>query len=120
MTFKQFEQTVLHFRKDVIVSKHGDFCTNKSNNTLGVVFISNNKQSKVYDFSGTYEEILHKLDIKEFHTNDDILHYTREIERLEKDNGTKSFFSSKLVDNSMKINEYKAILESFNSEYRIV
>ena len=39
MTFKQFEATVKHFRNDIIVSKHGDFCNNDSKTTLGIIFI---------------------------------------------------------------------------------
>ena len=39
MTFKQFEVTVKHFRNDIVVSKHGDYCHNKSQNTLGIMYL---------------------------------------------------------------------------------
>ena len=111
MTFRQFEATVNHFRKDVIVSQHGDYCSNKSKNTLGIIFIKDGKQSKVYSFSGTYEEVLSNLNITEYYTEQDIVYYQKEIERLTKENGEKSLFKKEIIDNTEKIKQLKQELQ---------
>ena len=120
MTFKQFEATVKHFRNDVIVSQHGAFCNNDSKITLGIIFIKDGKESKVYDFSGTYSEVLNKLDIFKFYEDSDINFINNEIERLENGNGKKDLFFGLLIDNSAKIEELKTRLESMKEWYKIV
>ena len=122
MTFKQFEATVKHFRNDVIVSKHGDFCNNDSNTTLGIIFIKDGKESKVYDFSGTYSEVLGKLNINEFYEESDVDFINNQIAKLEANNGKVAKLSlTKLpVDNNAKIEELKAQFEIMKSWYKII
>ena len=120
MTFKQFEATVKHFRSDIVVSKHGEFCNNDSKTTLGIIFIKDGKESKVYNFSGTYSEVLNKLNITEFYEDSDINFINNEIERLENGNGKKDLFFGLLIDNSAKIEELKTRLESMKEWYKIV
>ena len=121
MTFKQFEATVKHFRNDIVVSKHGDYCHNKSQNTLGIMYLKKDGElSKVYDFSGTYSEILNKLDITKFYENNDVDFINNEITRLEKGNGRINLFSKLPVDNSAEIEELKAQLETMKSWYKII
>lgn len=110
MTFNQFRTAVENYRNDVIVSKHGDYCSNKSKNTLGIVFINNGKQSKVYNYSGTYSEILTRLGIPHA-TQAEIETVKTEIEQLKKRNGQKKMFGNGIVDNTEEIKKYKKKLE---------
>jgi hypothetical protein len=122
MTFKQFEATVKHFRNDIVVSKHGDYSNNDSKNTLGIIFIKDKKQSKVYDFSGTYSEVLNKLNITEFYEDSDIDFINNEIVKLEASNGRVAKLSliKTPVNNTSKIEELKAQLEVMKSWYKII
>ena len=122
MTFKQFEATVKHFRSDIVVSKHGEFCNNKSENTLGIIFIKDGKESKVYDFSGTYSEVLNKLDIFKFYEDSDIEFLNAQLAKLEESHGKVARLSlNKLpVDNSSKIKEVKETIEDMKGWYKIV
>ena len=122
MTYKQFETTVNHFRNDVKVSQHGTFCNNDSKTTLGIIFIKDGKESKVYDFSGTYSEVLNKLDIFKFYEDSDIEFLNAQLAKLEESHGKVARLSlNKLpVDNSSKIKEAKETLEDMKGWYKIV
>jgi len=121
MTFKQFENTVKHFRQDIKVSQHGTFCNNDSKTTLGIIFIKDGKESKVYDFSGTYSEVLNKLDIFKFYEEGDIEFLNSQLVKLEESHGKVARLSlTKLpVDNSSKIKEIEETLEDMKSWYKI-
>lgn len=122
MTYKQFETTVNHFRNDVKVNQHGTFCNNDSKTTLGIIFIEDNKESKVYDFSGTYSEVLNKLDIFKFYEDSDIEFLNNQLVKLEENHNKIARLSlTKLpVDNSSKIKEIKATIEDMKGWYKIV
>lgn len=118
MTFNEFKKTVEHFRNDIIVSKHGEYCDNKSKTTLGIIFINNGKQSKVYNYRGTYGEVLAKLKITEWYTDDMIENLKCQIERLEKVNGRKNLFGG-YIDNTNEIVQLKADIERLLNYYRV-
>lgn len=122
MTFKQFENTVNNFRNDVKVFKHGDFCNNDSKTTLGIIFIKDGKESKVYDFSGTYSEVLNKLDIYKFYENSDVEFINNQISKLKENHGKIAKLSlTKLpIDNSERINELLNELEEMKNWYKII
>lgn len=113
MTFEQFKKTVEGYRNDIIVSKHGEFCNNSSKNTLGVIFIKNGKKSKVYNYSGTYSEILTKLNIPHA-TRDRIETVKRTLASLIEENGIEDFFGE-VIDNTEEIDRYKEELSNLLS-----
>lgn len=99
MQYKQFKALVLANCPDVkCVSKHGDFCNNPSKNTLGVMFKNSNR---VYDYSGTYFQILNQLGYK-CTTQEDIDITEGALKALERNHGAKGLFG-KVIDNSSTI-----------------
>lgn len=107
MTFKTFEKIVAAHRPDVIVSQHGDYCNNKSKNTLGIIFVKpDGRQSRTYDYHGTYAEIIAKLNIP-IVTKSDIACVKADLERYQEMNGTESIFAfdDEVLDYSKEIAE---------------
>lgn len=107
MTFKTFEKIVAAHRPDVIVSQHGDYCNNKSKNTLGIIFVKpDGRQSRIYDYHGTYAEIIVKLNIP-IVTKSDIACVKADLERYQEMNGTESIFAfdDEVLDYSKEIAE---------------
>lgn len=113
MTFEQFKKAVENYRNDIIISKHGEFCNNSSKNTLGVIFIKNGKKSKVYNYSGTYSEILTKLNIPHA-TRDRIDTVKQTLAKLMEEHGEEDFFGE-VIDNTEEINRYKEELSNLLS-----
>ena len=118
MTFKQFQATVNHFRNDIVVSKHGDYCNNKSNNTLGITYLKDGKESRVYDYHGTYEQVLSSLGITEYYTTQDITNYEMKIKSLERWHGTKEFFADNIIDNTAEIKNVKKEMQYRTTLYK--
>lgn len=104
MTFKTFEKIAAMHRPDVIVSAHGDYCNNKSKNTLGIIFVKDGKQSKVYKYSGTYAEILNRLNIAII-TNTDLATLENQLKDYQDRHGKKNIFTGKAADYSREIAE---------------
>ncbi len=119
MTFKEFEVTVKHFRNDVKVSAHGEYSNNKCGNTLGVIFINKDgRESRVYDYSGTYSQVLAKLGITEFYTDDMIVNLDEQINRYSSMNGKKNLFTREPMDYTDKIAELEAEKAKLLTYYR--
>lgn len=109
MTFKTFEKIVAAHRPDVIVSQHGDYCNNKSKNTLGIIFVKpDGRQSRIYDYHGTYAEILNKLKIRVV-TKSDIASLEAELKTCEELDGQESIFDDddEVLDYSKEIANIK-------------
>lgn len=109
MTFKTFEKIATTHRPDVRVSKHGDYCNNRSKNTLGIVFIkADGSESRVYDYHGTYAEILNKLKIQVV-TGSDIASLEAELKTYEELDGQESIFDDddEVLDYSKEIADIK-------------
>lgn len=103
MTFKTFEKIATTYCPDVRVSKHGDYCNNKSKNTLGIVFVkADGSESRVYDYHGTYAEILNKLNIQVV-TKNDIASIEAQLAYYEKKHGKKKIF---VFDGENEINDF--------------
>lgn len=115
MTFETFKKIAESHRSDIIVSKHGEYCSNKSKNTLGIIFVKNGKQSKVYDYSGTYAEILNKLDIPTV-TSTDYATAKAQLDYYKKYHGTSGFFSDEVFDFSKEIQEYEQKIAEYESD----
>ncbi len=121
MTFETFEKIASIHRPDIIVSKHGDYCNNRSKNTLGIIFIKpDGKQSRVYNYHGTYTEILNKLNIQVI-TKSDVASLEAELKTYEYINGQESIFDDGMVfDYTKEIADTKDRLNYFLTSDDIV
>lgn len=121
MTFKIFEKIAIAYRPDVRVSKHGDYCNNRSKNTLGIVFVkADGSESRVYDYHGTYAEILSKLNIK-IVTKSDIASIEAELKIYEDLDGQESIFDDdEALDYSKEIADTKARLQYYLTSDEVV
>ena len=122
MTFKTFEKIAAAYRPDVRVSKHGDYCNNASKNTLGIVFVkADGSESRVYDYHGTYAEILNKLKIKVV-TKSDIASLEAELKMYEELDGQESIFDDDdtVSDFSKEISDTKDRLNYLLTSYDVV
>ena len=123
MTFKTFEKIAAANRPDVRVSKHGDYCNNASKNTLGIVFVkADGSESRVYDYHGTYAEILNKLKIQVV-TKSDIASLEAELKTYEELDGQESIFAfddDEVLDYSKEIADIKDRLNYLLTSYDVV
>lgn len=120
MTYKQFEEAVKKFKPNAVVSKHGDYCSNKSKTTLGIYFIrEDGTHSKVYDYSGTYMDVLCSLGIGECVTSKEVLRALEdELERAKKQHGKRNLFlKDKVIDNTEKIKKLEEQIEHEKTLY---
>lgn len=107
MTFKKFLTIVSANRPDAVVHPHGKFGGVPD---VAIYFVNpDGKQSKVYNYCGSYAEILHKLGI-EFVTETDIITVKHKIEQLKKNHGKIGLFTKKPIDYSEEIKKYSEIL----------
>lgn len=114
MTFQKFKAIAESFRPDVKVSQHGDYCTGKSKYTLGIIFCQDGKKSKVYDYSGTYADILRRLGIQVI-TKSDYLTTKSQLEYYKENHGTMCPFFGIINDYSEQIKEYEEKLKYYDS-----
>ena len=83
------------------VGKHGDCCTNPSKNTLGVVFKGT---KKVYDYHGTYVQILNQLGYR-CTTESVVKAISDRLEYLKETNGKKTLLGIANHDKEIKLYE---------------
>lgn len=122
MTFKTFEKIATAHRPDVRVSQHGDYCNNRSKNTLGIIFVrADGFESRVYDYHGTYAEILNKLKIQVV-TKSDIASLEAELKTYEELDGQESIFDDddEVLDYSKEIADTKDRLNYFLTSSDVV
>ena len=122
MTFKTFEKIAAIHRPDVRVSMHGDYCNNRSKNTLGIVFVkADGSESRVYNYHGTYSEILNKLNIKVV-TKSDIASLKAELKTYEELDGQESIFAfdDEVSDFTKEIADTKARLQYYLTSDEVV
>ena len=119
MTFKTFEKIAAVHRPDVIVSAHGDYCNNTSKNTLGIIFVKDGKQSKVYKYSGTYAEILNRLNIH-IVTDTDLATLKNQLKDYQDRHGKKNIFTGKAADYSKEIAEIEQKISYYRTSKDIV
>ena len=132
MQYKTFENIAKKFRPDIKVSQHGDFCTNDSKTTLGIIFIKNGRESRVYDYSGSYATVLSKLGvnvvtIETYNTikNYEIPRVEEKIEQLYKDktDGKTSFYDifggsidDTIEEAKKELAKYKKLVEDVDNQ----
>lgn len=115
MTFQKFKSIAETFRPDVIVSKHGDYDNGKSKYTLGIIFVKNGRKSKVYSYSGTYADVLRRLNIPVV-TKSDYMTTMSQLEYYKESHGTICPFFGIVNDFSEQIKEYEEKIKYFNSD----
>lgn len=115
MTFSKFEELVKEKQPNATIFKHGEFAGNKIN----VAIIFNGEHGKVYQYNGTYCEVLNRLGVKAIYKHD-YNALVSALERCKKMNGTTDIFSGGIVDYSKEIEEYTNRLNDVNANYVIV
>ena len=114
MEFRDFEATMAKFRPDVKVFPHGTYAECRKNRKVSVIFnYGKPNESRVYDYYGSYADILRRFDIQCMNKDE----YSEMLQRLESRkqwHGKKGFFGG-IVDYSeeiAKIEEKIADVES--------
>lgn len=103
MTFRQFEELFKAKHPEGTVVQHGKFGGTEKNNKVAVTF---GKDSKVYEYYGSYQNILGKVGIKVAYKSD-IEALERRLAELEASNGQNDEFFGFTIDNSEAIEETK-------------
>jgi hypothetical protein len=114
MTFATFETLVKKKHPAVEIFKHGEFAGSKIN--VAIVFKPN---GKVYQYNGTYCEVLNKLGIPSIYKHD----YEAAVSTLTKYkalHGTQDEFFGIVFDYSREIEEHTNRLNDFEQNYIIV
>ena len=112
MTFEQFKAVAEAHRPDAVVSKHGEF----AQCDVGIYFIgANGRQSRVYNYRGSYADILRKLGIK-VATQEDLLNVEQWLSHYKECHGKESLFGKGIRDCSKQIAEYEARLAEIMSD----
>lgn len=115
MTFAKFEELVKEKHPNATLFKHGEFAGNKIN--VGIIF--NGEHGKVYQYNGTYCEVLNRLGVRAIYKHD----YNALVSALEnakKRNCTENIFFGGIIDCSREIEEYTNRLNDVNANYVIV
>lgn len=117
MTFEQFTHIVNEKRPEITVFKHGDFSTTK---TLNVAVIFNKgtaKESKVYNYHGTYIQVLNRLNIPTM-TSCDLWQYEAQLIRAKREHGEP--FGDSIIDNTELIKELEKEIIDIKQHYVII
>ena len=115
MTFSKFEELVKEKHPNIRLFKHGKFAGNKIN----VAIIFNGEHGKVYQYNGTYCEVLNRLGVKAIYKHN----YNALVsahERYKERNGTKNIFTGDTIDYSKEIEEYTNRINNIQANYVIV
>lgn len=101
MKFADFEKIVLNKHPNAKLFKHGEFSGNKIN--VAVIFNGTNSE-KVYQYNGTYCEVLNKLGIEAVYQHsvkaiEDRIKYCNRV------HGTEDVFSDSIIDKTEEIAE---------------
>lgn len=96
MTFEKFNSYVRMYRPDVVELSAHQITRGKGNKVLISFRKPNGKESKGYEYSGSYGAILAKL--FEYTTEEELAYYEKELDEYKKAHGTvgKGLFSSGL------------------------
>lgn len=118
MTYKQFEAIAKAYRPDVRVSRHGTFCEGRSKWTLGIVFIGKDgKESRVYDYAGTYQEVLEKLGIETV-TKEQIKTAEEMLAEFKAEHGKKGLLGN-TINNEYFIKQYEDKLRRYERAVKV-
>lgn len=119
MTYKQFEAIAKEFRPDVMVSRHGDFWSGDSKWRLGIVFVGEDgKQSRVYKYGGSYQEVLAKLGIETV-TKEQIEIAKAELARCKENHGKPNIFFGGTMDYAKQIEMWQNELKKYEAAVKV-
>lgn len=119
MTFKRFEEIVKANRPEITVFQHGTFAEEKTNFAVSVVFNQGQpNESKVYQYKGSYVDVLNKLHINVVEKKyvDNLRHILQElIDSNGKEEEDIFGEGTYVIDNTDEINNYTNILKQYES-----
>ena len=115
MTFAKFEELVKEKHPNATLFKHGEFAGNKIN----VAIIFNGEHGKVYQYNGTYCDVLNRLGVKAIYKHD-YNALVSAFENAKKRNGKENIFFGGIIDCSKEIEEYANRLNDVDANYVIV
>ena len=114
MKFSDFRATVQKFRPDVEVFPHGEFAECRKNKKVSVIFnYGKPNESRVYDYYGSYADILRRFDIPCMSKAE----YGEMLQRLEhykEQHGQDSYFGG-VLDYSEEITKIENKIERITS-----
>jgi hypothetical protein len=117
MTFARFEELVKAKHPDAEIFKHGEFAGNKIN--VAVIFHKNSfGEGKVYQYNGTYCEVLNRLGVKAIYKHD-LDSAIATLEQYIRTNGEDDWFGG-VIDNTAKIAEWTARVADYEANFVIV
>lgn len=114
MTLIEFTKIVKSKYVEAEVFKHGEFTGNKIN--VAVIF---NPNGKVYQYNGTYCEVLNKLGIKAIYRHN-FESAENTLNRYINENGTKDDFFGIVNDYTKEIAEWTERIKDYKANYIIV
>lgn len=116
MTFKTFEGIVKEHRPEIDVAPHGQHLG--AGNSVSVAVIFNPPYGKVYNYIGTYCDVLNRLGIKACYRSQ--LNALQEnLKRLKTKHGALSIFGY-LIDNMKEIQHCEEEIARLEREFIII
>ncbi len=124
MTFARFEEMVKERYPEAELFKHGEFAGNKIN--VAIVFNPRSAidpytmewTGKVYQYNGTYCEVLNRIGIKAIYKHDLDAYYNR-LERAKRMHGQEGWFGD-IIDNTEEIARLEKEISDYENNYVIV
>lgn len=118
MTFARFEELVKANHPDVEIFKHGEFAGNKIN--VAIVFSKNAfGEGKVYQYNGTYCEVLNRLGIKAIYKHD-LDNAKSVLDRYVREHGTRNVFFGGVRYYDKEIKEWSERVADYEANFVIV
>lgn len=115
MTFKQFEEILAERRPEVRCVQRGHMGGTAKDKVAVWFMREDGTESKVYDYAGSYADILNRLGIK-VATETDIATTKMLLKTAIDTNGKPSLFSKKTRDNTVEIARLQAQLDELLSD----
>lgn len=116
MTFKTFEGIVKEHRPEIEVAPHGQHLG--AGNSVSVAVIFNPPYGKVYNYRGSYCDVLNQLGIKACYRSQ-LITLKETIKRSKNAHGTRSLFGY-LIDNTKEIQRCEEELARLEREFIII
>ena len=109
MTFAEFEKIIKTKHPQAQVFKHGEFAGNSIN--VAIVFAPS---GKVYQYNGTYCEVLNKLGINAIYKHN-LESVKTALAKAKAEHGTKNKFFDFEIDNTKEIAKLEADLKEYEN-----
>lgn len=120
MTFKNFENIIKERRPDIFkVWEHKDFTSYYGSDKTIHVAVKFSEYGKVYNYTGTYCEVLNKLKINAIYKHNYIA-LQNALNNAIAENGKKCKFFNIIIDNTQRIADLTKELQDIENNYIIV